>query len=88
MTRHLYPRLPPSPFDRATLAFRDILLDHVNDFAAQARDAEAKPGEGIAAVIAVFLAISARFSQGTHSRAQWLEACARAYDVVNQERRP
>ena len=88
MTRHLYPRLPATPFDRATIAFRDILLDHINDFAAQAKQAEARPGEGIATVIAVFLGISARFAQGAHTRAQWLEACARAYDAVNAERRP
>lgn len=82
MTRHLYPRLPPSPLDRATLAFRDILLDHINDFAEQTRDAGAKPGEGIATAIAVLLGIGARFSQVSHSRAQFLEACARAYDAT------
>ena len=87
MTRHLYPRLPPSPLDRATIAFRDILLDHINDFAAQAKESKARPGEGIATVIAVFLGISARFAQGTHTRAQFLEACARAYDATYQEPR-
>jgi len=88
MTRHLYPRLPFLPLDRATLAFRDILLDHINDFAAQAAEAKARPGEGIATVTAVLLGIGARFSQVSHSREQFLNACAKAYDATKQERRP
>lgn len=82
MTAHLYPRLPTSPLDRATIAFRDILLDHINDFAAQAAEASARPGEGVATVTAVLLGIGARFSQVSHSREQFLEACAKAYDAT------
>ena len=89
MTRHLSPRLPPSPLDRATLAFRDILLDHLNDFAEQTKEAKAQPGEGIAIAIAVLLGIGARFAQMSHSREQFIEACARAYDATQPvERRP
>jgi hypothetical protein len=87
MTRHLYPRLPPSAFDRATVAFRDILLDDINDFAAQAKEAKARPGEGVATVMAIFLGISAGFSKQTHSRAQFLEACAKAWDTMQTAER-